>query len=43
MTRGRPNRFHLAYSADKGGALRNQVYVGGHFQLERRRGVRRST
>jgi hypothetical protein len=34
MTMGRPNRFHLAYSADKGGALRNQVYVGGHFQLE---------
>ncbi len=34
MTRGRPNRFHLAYSADAGGALRNQVYVGGHFQLE---------
>jgi hypothetical protein len=34
MTRGRPNRFHLAYSADQGGALRNQVYVGGHFQLE---------
>ena len=31
---GRPNRFHLAYSADKGGALRNQVYVGGHFRLE---------
>ena len=34
MTSGRPNRFHLAYSADQGGALRNQVYVGGHFQLE---------
>jgi len=34
MTMGRPNRFHLAHSADKGGALRNQVYVGGHFQLE---------
>jgi hypothetical protein len=34
MTRGRPNRFHLAYSADEGGALRNQVYVGGHFRLE---------
>lgn len=33
MTMGRPNKFHLAYSADKGGALRNQVYVGGHFQL----------
>ena len=34
MTMGKPNRFHLAYSADKGGALRNQVYVGGHFVLE---------
>lgn len=34
MTMGRPNRFHLAYSADQGGALRNQVYVGGHFRLE---------
>jgi hypothetical protein len=34
MMRGRPNRFHLAYSADQGGALRNQVYVGGHFRLE---------
>lgn len=33
MTMGRPNRFHLAHSADTGGALRNQVYVGGHFQL----------
>ena len=34
MTMGRPNRFHLAHSADTGGALRNQVYVGGHFLLE---------
>lgn len=34
MTMGKPNRFHLAYSADQGGALRNQVYVGGHFRLE---------
>ncbi|OWY60900.1 hypothetical protein B7486_66690, partial [cyanobacterium TDX16] len=34
MRHGKPNRFHLAHSADKGGALRNQVYVGGHFQLE---------
>jgi hypothetical protein len=34
MRHGRPNRFHLAHSADQGGALRNQVYVGGHFQLE---------
>lgn len=34
MTMGRPNRFHLAHSADTGGALRNQVYVGGHFDLQ---------
>jgi hypothetical protein len=34
MTMGKPNRFHLAHSADQGGALRNQVYVGGHFRLE---------
>jgi hypothetical protein len=34
MASGRPNRFHLAHSADTGGALRNQVYVGGHFLLE---------
>ncbi len=27
------NDFSLAYSADKGGALRNQFYVGGHFDL----------
>ena len=33
MLRGKPNRFALAYSADKGGALRNQFYVGGHFKL----------
>jgi hypothetical protein len=32
---GRPaNDFSLAWSADKGGALRNQIYVGGHFELE---------
>jgi hypothetical protein len=32
---GRPaNEFSLAYSADKGGALRKQVYIGGHFRLE---------
>ena len=30
-----PNEFSLAYSADKGGALRNQIYVGGHFKLEK--------
>ncbi len=27
------NRFSLAWSADTGGALRKQVYVGGHFRL----------
>lgn len=32
--RGKPNDFSLAWSADKGGALRNQFYVGGHFRLE---------
>src|SRR5262245_47817423 len=30
----KPNEFALAYSADKGGALRNQFYVGGHFRLD---------
>jgi len=34
MTSGPANRLQLAYSADKGGALRKQVYVGGHFRLE---------
>lgn len=38
MSRGtvqrKPNKFSLAYSADKGGALRNQFYVGGHFRLD---------
>lgn len=34
MLRQKPNKFSLAYSADKGGALRNQFYVGGHFRLE---------
>src|SRR5437870_609820 len=28
-----PNDFSLAYSADTGGALRNQVYIGGNFDL----------
>ncbi len=28
------NDFSLAWSADSGGALRNQIYVGGHFRLE---------
>jgi hypothetical protein len=27
------NHFGLAYSADKGGALRKQVYIGGNFRL----------
>ena len=27
------NSFSLAWSADTGGALRKQVYVGGHFRL----------
>jgi hypothetical protein len=27
------NEFSLAYSADTGGALRNQVYIGGNFRL----------
>ena len=30
---GRPTSSRLAYSADKGGALRNQVYIGGNFKL----------
>jgi len=33
MLRSEPNSFSLAYSADKGGALRNQFYVGGNFRL----------
>jgi hypothetical protein len=33
MLRREANVFSLAYSADKGGALRNQFYVGGHFLL----------
>ncbi len=28
------NQFSLAYSADKGGALRKQIYIGGNFKLE---------
>jgi len=28
------NRFSLAYSADKGGALRKQIYIGGNFCLD---------
>ena len=30
---GKANRFSLGWSADTGGALRKQVYVGGHFRL----------
>lgn len=34
-TLARPaNEFALAYSADQGGALRNQFYSSGHFRLE---------
>ena len=33
MWRAPTNHFALAYSADKGGALRKQVYIGGNFQL----------
>jgi len=29
-----PNEFGLAWSADKGGALRKQVYIGGNFRLD---------
>ena len=29
-----PNHFNLAWSADKVGAMRNQVYVMGRFDLE---------
>jgi hypothetical protein len=31
---GKANRFSLAWSADTGGALRKQIYVGGHFRLQ---------
>jgi len=34
MLRSPANRFSLAYSADKGGALRKQIYIGGNFRLE---------
>jgi hypothetical protein len=34
MTRTPTNEFSLAYSADRGGALRKQVYIGGHFCLD---------
>jgi len=34
MSRSPTNQFSLAYSADKGGALRKQVYIGGNFRLD---------
>jgi hypothetical protein len=34
MTRTPANEFGLAFSDDKGGALRKQVYIGGHFRLD---------
>jgi hypothetical protein len=33
MWRAPANDFGLAYSADRGGALRKQVYIGGNFHL----------
>jgi hypothetical protein len=33
MWRAPANDFGLAYSADKGGALRKQIYIGGNFRL----------
>jgi hypothetical protein len=33
MSSSPANQFALAYSADKGGALRKQVYIGGNFRL----------
>jgi hypothetical protein len=33
MMTPKANKFALAYSADKGGALRKQVYIGGNFSL----------
>jgi hypothetical protein len=33
MTSSPPNKFSLAWSADTGGALRKQVYIGGNFRL----------
>jgi len=34
MLHSAANEFSLAYSADKGGALRKQVYIGGNFRLD---------
>ena len=33
MTSSPANKFALAWSADKGGALRKQIYIGGNFKL----------
>jgi hypothetical protein len=33
MTSSPANKFGLPHSADKGGALRKQVYIGGNFRL----------
>ncbi len=33
MTASPANQLQLAYSADKGGALRKQIYIGGNFDL----------
>ncbi len=34
MTSSPANKFALAFSADEGGALRKQVYIGGNFKLD---------
>ena len=34
MTSSPANKFALAFSADRGGALRKQVYIGGNFKLD---------
>jgi hypothetical protein len=34
MTASPANHFALAYSAEKGGALRRQVYIGGNYRLD---------
>jgi hypothetical protein len=35
MTSSPANQFALAFSADKGGALRKQIYIGGNFKLSK--------
>jgi hypothetical protein len=35
MTSSPANQFALAYTADKGGALRKQIYIGGNFRLSK--------